>query len=96
MPTAPTKRGVLHENRIKELKYDFAADSFCLGDFWATEVSLNTALLAYNPMSLFRQAVLRASVRESGGQDVQHTLKILRYKLFAKAGTPRSKAARTS
>ncbi len=37
-------------------------------------------------MSLFRRAVLRARVLESGGQDVQHTLKTLRYKLFAKAG----------
>ena len=68
------------------MKYDFAADSFCLDNFWATEASLNTALLAYNLMSLFRQAVLRASVLQSGGQDVQHTLKTLRYKLFAKAG----------
>jgi len=74
------------ENRIKELKYDFAADSFCLNDFWATEACLNIALLAYNLMSLFRQAVLKASVLQSGGQDVQHTLKTLRYKLFAKAG----------
>ena len=74
------------ENRIKELKYDFAADSFCLDDFWATEASLNAALLAYNLMSLFRQAVLRASALQSGGKDVQHTLKTLRYKLFAKAG----------
>ncbi len=74
------------ENRIKELQYDLAFDSFCLEDFWATEGALNTALLAYNLMSLFRQAVLRASVLESGGKDVQHTLKTLRYKLFAKAG----------
>ncbi len=74
------------ENRIKELKYDFAADSFCLKDFWATEACLNTALLAYNLMSLFRQAVLKAAVIQSGAQDVQHTLRTLRYKLFAKAG----------
>lgn len=74
------------ENRIKELKYDFAADSFCLCDFWATEACLNVALLAYNLMSLFRQAVLKASALHSGGQDIQHTLKTLRYKLFAKAG----------
>ena len=74
------------ENRIKELKYDFAADRFCLDDCWATEAALNTALLAYNLMSLFRQAVLRTSVLQSGGKEVQHTLKTLRYKLFAKAG----------
>ncbi len=74
------------ENRIKELKYDFAADSFCLNDFWATEACLNVALLAYNLMSLFRQAVLKASALRSDGQDIQHTLKTLRYKLFAQAG----------
>ncbi len=74
------------ENRIKELKYDFAADRFCLKDFWATEACLNVAMLAYNLMSLFRQAVLRASVVHGGAKDVQHTLKTLRYKLFAKAG----------
>lgn len=74
------------ENRIKELKYDFAADSFCLNDFWATEACLNFALLAYNLMSLFRQAVLRTAIIQNGSKDVQHTLKTLRYKLFAKAG----------
>ena len=74
------------ENRIKELKYDFAADSFCLNDFWATEACLNVAMLAYNLMSLFRQAVLKTNVIQSGGKDVQHTLKTLRYKLFAQAG----------
>lgn len=74
------------ENRSKELKYDFAADSFCLNDFWATEACLNVARLAYNRMSLFRQAVLKAGVIPSGTKDVQHTLKTLRYKLFAKAG----------
>jgi hypothetical protein len=74
------------ENRIKELKYDFAADSFCLKDFWAIEACLNVAMLAYNLMSLFRQAVLKAAVIQNGSKDVQHTLKTLRYKLFAKAG----------
>ena len=74
------------ENRIKELKYDFAADSFCLNDFFATEAALNTVMVAYNLMSLFRQAALRASPSHSRGKDVQHTLKTLRYKLFAKAG----------
>ena len=74
------------ENRIKELKYDFAADSFCLNDFWATEACLSIAMLAYNLMSLFRQAVLKTAVAQTNTHDVQHTLKTLRYKLFAKAG----------
>jgi Transposase DDE domain group 1 len=74
------------ENRIKELRYDFGADSFNLKDFWATEAALNIVMLAYNLMSLFRQAVLRASAIQNPGKEVQHTLKTLRYKLFAKAG----------
>jgi len=73
------------ENRIKELKYDFGGESFNLKDFWATEAALLTVMLAYNLMSLFRQGVLRSNV-VSGKPDVQHTLKTLRYKLFAKAG----------
>lgn len=82
----PHETGVIHENRIKELKYDLAVDSFCLPNFRATEASLHIALLAYNFMSLFRQAALRGSVLEHGSQDIQHTLKTLRFKLFAKAG----------
>jgi len=74
------------ENRIKELKYDFGADSFCLNDFWATEACLSIALFAYNLMSLFRQAVLKTALKQSPANDIQHTLKTLRYKLFAKAG----------
>lgn len=73
------------ENRIKELKYDFGADSFNLKDFWATEAALLTVMLAYNLMSLFRQGILRSD-SIAAKPDVQHTLKTLRYKLFAKAG----------
>jgi hypothetical protein len=54
------------ENRIKELKYDFAADSFCLKDFWATEASLTMVMLAYNFMSIFRQVALRHSLISGG------------------------------
>mgnify|MGYP003524810993 FL=1 len=72
------------ENRIKELKYDFAADSFCMKDFWATEATLNTVMLAYNLMSLLRQALLKTSAVKLSSISVQHTLQTLRYKLFAK------------
>ena len=75
------------ENRIKELKYDFGAQSFCMNNFWATEAALNFALLAFNLMSLFRQAVVRATVRKKGvHQPVQRTLNTLRHSLFAQAG----------
>jgi hypothetical protein len=74
------------ENRIKELKCDFAVGSFCLNNFFATEACLNMVMMAYNLMSLFRQGALKSSVIESCGKDVQHTLQTLRLKLFAKAG----------
>ena len=73
------------ENRIKELKYDFAADSFNMKDFWATEAALNTVMLAYNLMSLLRQVLLKTSTVKHSSTSVQHTLQTLRYKLFAKA-----------
>lgn len=72
------------ENRIKELKYDFATDSFNMKDFWATEAALNFVMLAYNLMSLFRQVLLKTNGVKSSSGAVQHTLKTLRYKLFAK------------
>jgi hypothetical protein len=74
------------ENRIKELKCDFAVGSFCLNNFFATEACLNMVMMAYNLMSLFRQAALKSSVGDSCGKDVQHTLQTLRLRLFAKAG----------
>ncbi|GMV56258.1 MAG: hypothetical protein AMXMBFR6_20630 [Betaproteobacteria bacterium] len=44
------------QNRIKELKADFGLDAFNMRDFWATEAAWGFAMLAYNLMSLFRQA----------------------------------------
>ncbi|MEI8035855.1 MAG: transposase [Betaproteobacteria bacterium] len=73
------------ENRIKELKYDFGADSFCMKEFWATEACMNRVMTAYNWMSLFRQAALRSTVGKVPPKQIQHTLNTLRYKLFAKA-----------
>ncbi len=63
------------ENRIKEVKYDFGAESFNLRDFWATEAALNFVMFAYNLMSLFRQVILKGKT--------QQFLKTLRYKTFA-------------
>lgn len=63
------------ENRIKELKEDFGADSFNVEDFFATEAALNFVMMGYNLMSLFRQAIL--------GTKTQQQLKTLRYKVFA-------------
>jgi hypothetical protein len=67
------------ENRIKELKADFGLDAFNLKDFWATEAALGFAMLAYNLMSLFRQAVMRCRV--------QHTLSTLHGLVLAIGGS---------
>jgi hypothetical protein len=63
------------ENRIKEVKYDFGAESFNVNDFWATEAVLNFVMMAYNLMSLFRQAIINGKS--------QQFLKTIRYKIFA-------------
>ena len=72
------------ENRIKELKYDFAADSFNMKNFWATEAAMNTVMLAFNLMSLMRQALMKHPAVQQSKTPIQHTLQTLRYKLFAK------------
>jgi hypothetical protein len=63
------------ENRIKELKYDFGMDSYCLRNFWGSEAALRFIALAYNLMSVFRQIVLK--------QARQSTLSTLRTQCFA-------------
>ena len=60
-------------------------DSFNMKDFWATEATLNTVMLAYNLMSLMRQVLLKGRAVKHSSNSVQHTLQTLRYKLFAKA-----------
>ena len=66
------------ENRIKELKYDFGFDNFNTQNFAATEAALNFVIIAYNIMSLFKQAVLQTNQLPQ--------LKTLRYKIFAIGG----------
>jgi hypothetical protein len=51
------------ENRIKDLKADSGLDAFNMRDFWATEAALGFAMLAYNLMSLFRQAAVRSGIQ---------------------------------
>lgn len=66
------------ENSIKELKYDFGLDAFNMHNFWVTEAALCFAMLAYNLMSVFRQAVMRTRV--------QHTLTTLHGQILAVSG----------
>ena len=73
------------ENRIKELTYDVAADNFNMKDFWATEATLNTVMLASTLMRLMRQVLLKGSAVTHSSNSVHHTVQTLRYTLFAKA-----------
>lgn len=63
------------ENRIKELKYDYALDKINQQSFDAIETTLNFLMVAYNLMSLFKQVVVKDKVRP--------TLKTLRYSCLA-------------
>lgn len=76
------------ENRIKELKYDFGLDSFCMDKFWATEAAFRTIMMAYNLMSLFRQIVLQSKS--------QATLSALKFKCFALGGWITKHAGKTT
>ena len=63
------------ENRIKELKADFGAESFNLKEFYPTEAALLFSMIAYNLMAIFRMFVLQ--------EKTQKTLSTLRYRTFA-------------
>lgn len=63
------------ENRIKELKYDFALDEFVSHNFWATEACGNFIVMAYNFMSLFRHALINSNKKQF--------LKTIRYELIS-------------
>jgi len=43
------------EKRIAELKYDLAADDFCLHEFFATEAAFSAILLLFNLLSEFQR-----------------------------------------
>lgn len=63
------------ENQIKELKYDFCLDSFCIKNFWGTEATFRVICMAYNLMALFRILVLKSKQSQR--------LSTLRFKCFA-------------
>jgi IS4 transposase len=47
------------ENRLKELKEDFALVGFCMNSFCAAECAMRSVMVAYNLMSLFKQLTHR-------------------------------------
>jgi len=61
------------ENRIKELKYDFNGDGFCLQSFNGTEAVFRLNCFLFNLVSDFKRVVLR---------DMTLTLSTIRSKVF--------------
>jgi hypothetical protein len=47
------------ENRIKEWKYDFFMDDFCLKKFFATEAAIWVIAILFNLMSWYRASILQ-------------------------------------
>lgn len=61
------------ENRIKELKYDFNGDGFCLQSFNGTEAVFRLNCFLFNIVSDFKRVILR---------DMKLTLSTIRSKVF--------------
>jgi hypothetical protein len=61
------------ENRIKELRYDFGADGFCLDSFFGTEAALRLIAFLYNLVTLFKTTILGT---------LKPTLKTIRYHII--------------
>jgi hypothetical protein len=74
------------ENRIKELKLDFAADGFCLKSFSGTEAVLQLNTLPFNLVAAFKDEILR---------DSAPTLGTLRHTLFVLGGLLRASTRRS-
>ncbi len=52
------------EKRIGELKYDLAADDFCLHEFFATEAAFCSILLLFNLLSEFQRVIGMTTYRQ--------------------------------
>ena len=52
------------ENRIAELKYDLAADDFCLREFFATEAAFCAILMLFNLLAEFQRASQMTGYRQ--------------------------------
>lgn len=74
------------ENRIKELKYDFHANGFCLRRFAGTEAAFRLICFTFNLIGLFKKIVLR---------DPRITLGTIRTKVFVIGAALGSSGRRT-
>lgn len=63
------------ENRIKELKYDYAIDGFSLQHFGAMEAAFRFIMVAFNLMSIFKQAIMTS--------EIHHRLSTIKFQCIA-------------
>lgn len=54
------------ENRLKELKYDYGADGFCLQSFFGTEAVFRLLCVLFNILASFKHTVLRDDAPQLG------------------------------
>ena len=73
------------ENRIKELKWDYGMDGFCLKKFWATTAAFQLVCLLHNLLILFERKI---------GSPIHRTLSTWRVQVFA-CGAILGQAGRT-
>lgn len=74
------------ENRIKELKHDFAASGYCLQSFHGTEAALQLICFTFNLVSLFKKKILH---------DTSITLGTIRHRIFVIGAVLGSSGRRT-
>ena len=74
------------ENRIKELKHDYAANDFCLQSSFGTEAVSRLILLLFNLMQLFKRHALRNETPHLG--TVRRTTLVIGAILGASGRTP--------
>lgn len=74
------------ENRLKELKYDFGADGFCLHSFFGTEAVFRLICLLFNLLAQFKQKILLDHAPQLS--NVRHTTLVVSAILGRKGRTP--------
>jgi hypothetical protein len=74
------------ENRIRELKHDYAANGFCLQSFFGTEAVFRLICLLFNLMQLFKRHVLRDEAPHLG--TIRRTTLVIGAILGATGRTP--------
>jgi hypothetical protein len=74
------------ENRLKELKYDYGADGFCLQSFFGTEAVFRLICVLFNLVAQFKHQVLLDDAPQLG--TLRHSTFVIGAILASKGRTP--------